>query len=133
MARVYATSAEAWPAPATPPANADVILRAASRVVDTLLTGVVYDTDVDGYPTDLDTVQALRDATVAVALEAEATGVLDAGSTQQWDSVSIGSVSMSGPRANTADSDVVTVGGLAVPPLAILALAGLGRPVVWVQ
>jgi hypothetical protein len=123
--RVYALSTDAWPT--DPPANADLLLRTASRVVDELLIGRVYDVDSDGLPTDTDVAQALQDATVSIALELEATGVLAAGSSQAWNSVSIATVSLSG-REPAEGSTVVL--GLPVPAAAIVALVDVGT--VWV-
>lgn len=63
---VYATVDEltAWLGD-YPPVNADVLLSRASLVVDQLLVGAVYPTDVAGLPTDAATVAALRDAACA--------------------------------------------------------------------
>jgi hypothetical protein len=48
-----------------PPVNADVLLARASLIVDQLLVGAVYPTDVAGLPTEAATVAALRDAACA--------------------------------------------------------------------
>lgn len=126
--RLYATTADAWPS--NPPANADLLLRTASRTVDRLLTGRAYDTDpATGLPTDTDVAQALQDATVAVALELAATGTMDAGSTTQYDAVGIGNVSLSG---RSAADGTVTVAGIPVPAAAIAALADVGPMAVYV-
>lgn len=127
--RLYATSADAWPETGTAPSNADLLLRAASRVVDHLLRGVVYDTDTAGLPTDPDVTTALRDATVAITLESEAVGLGTPGNTQQWESVQIGNVALSTLQDGSA-SDSLTVAGIPVPPLALTALADVGRRVV---
>lgn len=124
--RVYATPEQlaAYPGGSTvPDADADALLRTASRMVDRLLTGRVYDTDADGMPTDVDVLQALADAACAIATELVATGATAAGASLQWDSVGIGSVSLSGRKA--ADG-TVTVLGLPVPAAAIAALADVG-------
>lgn len=127
--RVYATTTDAWPT--TPPANADDLLSAASRVVDALLFGVVYDTTTTGMPSDTDVAEVLKEATVAIALEAEANGTLDPGSSREWESVAIGNVALSN-QPGASDSDTPNVMGLLVPAAARLALASLGRPsVVW--
>lgn len=125
MARIYATAAQAWPT--DPPANADLILRLASRVVDFLLVGRVYAVDTDSMPTHPDVVQALQDATVTIAHECVERGTLDAGGTSEWAAVSIGSVSLSG-RAE-ADGTVM-VSGIPVPPVALVYLSDVG--VRWV-
>lgn len=128
--RVYATSAqyESYTGGAAP-ANVSVLLRVASRVVDYLLRGVVYDVDAAGLPTDADVIQALQDATCAIAAECASTGALDSGGTQAWDSVSIGNVSLSG-RGTAAEA--VTVGGIPVPGVALVFLADVG-PLVVIQ
>lgn len=127
MARVYATAAQYEDfhglSAGAAPANIDALLRVSSRVVDHLLRGVVYETDAAGMPTDADVSTALTDATCAIAGEADATGALSPGSTQAWDSVAIGNVSLSG--RGTA-SEAVTVAGLNVPAQALLSLADVG-------
>lgn len=130
MARVYATSAQFTTyTGGTAPDNVDALLRIASRVVDVLLKAVVYDVDADGLPTDPDVAQSMADATCAIAAEASATGVLEAGGTQTWTSVGIGNVSLSG-RGTT--DETVTVDGIPVPGPALLALRSVG-PVVVIQ
>lgn len=128
MARVYADSAQytAYTGAAAP-ANVDTLLRIASRVVDVLLTAVVYDVDAAGLPTDPDVAEPMADATCAIAAEADATGALQAGGTQQWDSVGIGNVSLSGH--GTSD-ETVTVDGFPVPGPALLSLRSVGKVLV---
>lgn len=125
MARLYATPEQAWPT--DPPANADLILRLASRVVDHLLVGRVYAVDTDSMPTHPDVVQALQDATVTIAHECVERGTLEAGGTAEWQAVSIGSVSLSG-RVET--DGTVMVAGIPVPPVALIFLGDVG--VRWV-
>lgn len=128
MARVYATEAAyVTYTGAAAPANVALLLRIGSRVVDVLLTGIVYDVDAAGLPTDVDVAQSLSDATCAIAQEAAATGVMDAGGTQQWDSVGIGNVSLSG--RGTSEGTAVIL-GVPVPPVARLFLADVGTLVV---
>lgn len=131
MARVYADEAAyvAYTGGAAPD-NVALALRLASRVVDVLLTGVVYDVDTAGLPTDPDVAEALSDATCCIAQEAATTGILDAGGTQEWDSVGIGKVSLSG-RGTSQDTTVVL--GVPVPPAARLFLADVGDVVVIVK
>lgn len=121
MARLYATTAQAWPT--DPPANAALLIRTASRLVDVLLVTRAYDVDVDGMPTDADDVQAVQDACVSIAHELQTTGALDAGSTEQWQSVGIGSVSLSGRQASEG---TVKVAGLPVPGVALVYLSDVG-------
>lgn len=125
--RQYATAAQlaAYPGGDTiAPGDADARLRAASRVVDDCLTGVVYDTDpVTLLPTDPDVAQAMADATCAIAVEAQAAGLNTAGATQQWDQVRIGNVSLGG-RKDTTDTPVVS--GYPIPTDAVAALRSIG-------
>lgn len=130
--RQYADSAAlaAYPGgDAVAAGDADALLRTASRMVDQLLVGRVYDTDAAGYPTDPDNVQALEDATCAIAVELDATGATSGGATEAWDSVGIGSVKLSGRRAAEG---TVTVLGLPVPPLAVVHLLDVGNLRWWV-
>jgi len=102
MARVYATEAQlaAYGAPAgvVLPTGADALrqLTRASELVDLAIITAVYDTDtVTGLPTATAVTEALRDATCAqVAYWAE-TGD-QSGTGGQWQSVKIGSVSLTG-------------------------------------
>lgn len=106
------------------PPNVDVLLRAASRAVDILLVGRKYDVDpTTELPTNADDAQALSDAVCAIAAEAAALDVLDPGGTQAWESVSIGSVSLSGGSKATTG----VVAGMPIPPAAFLALHDVGR------
>lgn len=131
--RQYATAADlaAWPGGDTiPAADADARLRTASRVVDQCLTGVVYNTDpVTLLPTDTDVAKALSDAACAIAVEAQATGAWAAGGTQEYSSVTIGNVSLTG-RASAPGTPVVL--GLPVPVDAVIALQSVGAPSVTV-
>lgn len=113
--RVYSASTSYQPAS----------LRAASRIVDMLLKGRVYDVDVDLMPTDPDVAAAMAEATEAIAAEVEALGTLEAGSTQQWESVAIGSVQLSNLQGASA-ADPLLVMGVQVPPAALLALGDVG-------
>lgn len=133
MARVYATPAQYEDYSAREaPANVDALLRLSSRIVDTLLVGVVYDTDTAGMPTDPDVEQQLADATCAIARDSAIVGVLSGGGTSgQWDSISIGNVTLSG-RGGESSTAQVSVGGVPVPPDALTALAQVGPLVVMV-
>lgn len=128
--RVYATEAQyVTTTGGAAPDNVAYLLRVASRVVDVLLTAVVYDVDTDGYPTDTAVADAMADATCAIAAECASTGVLEAGGTQQWSSVGIGNVSLLG---HGVTEGTVTVLGVPVPASALLSLRSVG-PVVVVQ
>lgn len=121
MARLYATPEQAWPTDA--PDNAPALMRAASRLVDTLLRTRSYPVDTYGMPTDPDDAQAMQDAAVSIAHELTATGALEAGNTAEWQSVAIGSVSLSG-RMSRAGTTMVS--GLPVPGVALIYLDGVG-------
>jgi hypothetical protein len=109
--------------------DADAFLRTASRVVDECLKGVVYDADPDTLlATDADVAQAMADATCAIVVEANATGALTAGTSQQWANVSIGNVTLGG-RQTTEGTPLVL--GLPVPPAAVIALRSIGPVTVW--
>lgn len=132
MARIYATAADlpAYEGGDTVPADqADVLLRLASGVVDRLATGRRYDTDAAGMPTDPDIVQAFKDATCLIAIEAHATGLTTPGASSEWGQVGIGNVTLGG---RTMREGVQLIDGIPVPPLAVQALMGTGRVEVWV-
>lgn len=114
--------------------EADFYLKRASKVVDELLVGVVYDVDADKMPTDADVAEALSDATCAIALEAKANGSLGAGAVgnQKWTSVRIGDVQLSNLQ-DGPDFTPLVVLGLIVPADALLSLTGVGVLTVWAQ
>lgn len=124
--RQYATAAQLAASPggdSVPAEDADVLLRTASRMIDEALLGRVYDTDTTGMPTDPDHLQALVDACCAIAVELHAIGYNTAGGTQTWQSVGIGSVSLSGP--SKAEGTIVVM-GLPIPAAAVVALRTVG-------
>ena len=130
MARVYATEADlaAYGAPigVVLPTGADAVrqLKRASELVDLAIITAVYDTDtVTGLPTATAVTEALRDATCAqVAYWAE-TGD-QSGTSSQWQSVSIGSVSLS--RGTSGQQSGLSSGrSLAPQACTHLRLAGL--------
>lgn len=129
--RLYADAAAlaAYPGGSAVPAESvDALLRTASRVVDQLLRGIVYDTDpATLLPTDPDVAGALEDAACAIAVEAHATGALAAGGTQEWDSVKLATVALSGRKSRSGS---LTVAGVPVPTAALVALADVGPLVV---
>lgn len=75
MARIFATpqqladylDPDADPGPAVPPANAQRLLRNASREVSRITLCSEYDTDSGGMPTDADVLAAFVEATCAQA------------------------------------------------------------------
>ncbi|MFT4189870.1 MAG: hypothetical protein QM621_15005 [Aeromicrobium sp.] len=104
------------------------LLDAASRDVDELLIGAVYDTDHEGLPTRTSIVKALREAACAQAQWLDAIGDDDgAGAAQAVKSASLGSASYtidgaSQPGAGAATGSGRLIGGGAV---SILRVAGL--------
>lgn len=132
--RLYATSADLtaeYPDTAQP-ANVDTLLSVASGIVDKILVSAVYDTDVDGLPTDTDAAEAMKLATCALVAEWVAVSATLPGSSLVWDSVGIGNVSLSGLRGKGAD-DVPRVDGLPVPALAVTLLGSVGTRYTGVQ
>ncbi|WP_327368727.1 hypothetical protein [Streptomyces sp. NBC_01217] len=129
MARVYANPEQytAWTGQPAP-AGVERLLARASQDIDTALLTAVYDTDSTGTPTDPDIVATLADATCAQVEYQQATGDDGTGAAGQWDSVSIGPVSMSGRRARPQ-----AAGDLDLAPRAgrVLAAAGLLPGVIW--
>jgi hypothetical protein len=129
---VYADT-DAWTAEypdVAQPANADTLLLAASGLVDRLLVGVVYDVDENHAPTDDDIATLLRGATLALVAEwVTLSTMLPGGTSQDWDSISIGSVSLSKLRGSNVGG--LTLDGLPVPPLAVSLLAQVGPVQFW--
>jgi hypothetical protein len=128
-ARIYATTEQlaAWTGrPA--PADAERLLARASEDVDTALVAAVYDTDALGMPTNPAIVKALADAVCAQVEYQQETGDTGTGAASQWDSVSLGPVSLSGRKATTTGPN-----GLDLAPRADRALrrAGLLPGVIW--
>lgn len=133
--RVYATEAEylAFTDTTEAPAKLARLLASASRVVDYLLTARRYDVDdTTELPTDPDDAAAMRDATCVIAAEASELGLLEPGTSFQWESVSIGSVALSNLQGSS-DSDTPTVYGLPIPSEAQLILLDVGTRSVWVR
>jgi hypothetical protein len=128
MPRVYATPDQLADATGHPaPPDAERLLARASEDVDDALITAVYRTDADGMPTDPAIVAALTAATVAQVEYVAALGGDDTGAAGQWDSVSIGPVSMSGRRGGPVGS-AVDIGPRA---LRTLSRAGLLPGVIW--
>jgi hypothetical protein len=106
VARVYATRADliAYPPPPNitvpeEPEATRLLTRASERVDDALLTAV-YAVDSAGMPTDASVIEALKNATCAEVIDMIRNGSDDGDDEMsRWDSVSIGSVKLSGRRA----------------------------------
>jgi hypothetical protein len=98
-AGVYATSADYtdWSGQAAP-TDIDRLLARASEDIDDALLTALYCTDSDGMPTEVDVIDALRDATCAQVEYQQETGDTGTGAAGRWDSVSLGPVSLSGRK-----------------------------------
>ncbi|WP_405561914.1 hypothetical protein [Streptomyces sp. NBC_01180] len=129
MGRVYATPEQytAWTGQQAP-ADADRLLARASEDCDDALLSAVYAVDARGMPTDPAVITALAEAVCAQVEYRQATGDDGTGAADQWDSVSIGPVAMSGHRATPH-----AAGGVDLGPRAgrALARAGLLPGVIW--
>lgn len=130
MARVYATRADlvdyAPPSVTVPdePEATRVLTRASEDVDDALLTAV-YDVDTDDMPTDTKVIEAMKLATCAQAIERIRTGTEDGNDgLDGWDSVSIGSISLSGRRKS--DAGARSGSDLTAEAVGHLRRAGLG-------
>ncbi|MFD1940536.1 hypothetical protein ACFSKW_54685 [Nonomuraea mangrovi] len=117
----YATIADLVPAYVDPePADAELLLTRASRLVDGALLTAVYPVDEDGLPTETAHVTALKEATceqVAAWLEAGETGT---GATAEYRDVQIGSVRLA--RGGRGSETGAGGGGSAAARLAPQAL-----------
>lgn len=112
MARVYATAANitayGLPPGVVVPAEPEVtrVLTRASQRVDGALRSAVYLTDTAGLPTEQTVKDAMRDAVCAQVIHWQSNSGAEqaenGGGGTDWDSVSIGSVSLSG-RKSTSD------------------------------
>lgn len=116
---------------AEPPARS--LLRRASIVIEGLTVAARYDVDEDGYPTDLDVTEALREATCAQAVWFDETGD-PSGAEGRWQSLSLGTAALTKTGAGTS-AGAVSVAETRISPEAttILATAGLfaGVPRSW--
>ncbi|MGW1162733.1 hypothetical protein ACWD48_31945 [Streptomyces sp. NPDC002519] len=124
MARLpYATPEQlaAWTGQPAP-ADAERLLARAGEDIDSALLTAVYPVDDDGDPLDTEIQAALRDATCAQVEYQLAAGDDGTGAAGQWDSVSIGPVSLSGRSSRTSATT-----GVELAPRAdrILRRAGL--------
>ncbi|MGW0933320.1 hypothetical protein [Streptomyces sp. NPDC002644] len=128
MARVYATPDQLAAYTGQPaPADAERLLLRASQDIEAVTVTAVYDTDAVGLPTDPDIAEAMSTAVCAQVEWRAATSDDGTGAVGQWDSVSIGPVSMSGRRSGGASDGV----GLAPRAEQALRTAGLMPGVVW--
>lgn len=135
MPLVYATRAQLLdytPArfkskiPAEPEATR--LLTAASKEILLATRSAIYVTDTDGYPTETKKRQGFQDATCAQALWWAINTGEELGESDEYDSVKIGSVSLSKKSTSGARDAGLRVGGsnrLAPQAATELALAGL--------
>ncbi|WP_033215113.1 hypothetical protein [Streptomyces virginiae] len=111
------------------PADAERLLARAGEDIDSALLTALYRVDEDGDPLDPEVRAALANATCAQVEFQLAGGDDGTGAGGQWDSVSIGPVSLSGRSSRTAAA------GVELAPRADRALrrAGLtpGRVIGW--
>lgn len=126
MRRIYATPEQlvAWTGQSAP-AGAERLLARASEDIDAALLTAIYATDAAGFPTDAAVQCALADATCAQVEYWLAIGSDGVTTAEQWDSVSIGPVSLSG-RSNVPPTPAV-INGVEIAPraLRVLRTAGL--------
>lgn len=106
------------------PDTADLLLLRASRLVDQALLCAVYDVDDDGMPTDARVAAALREATCEQVAAWVAGGEDGTGVAGQYQSVSIGSVSLT-RAAGGAPGGGSASAGLCPQAWMILQQAGL--------
>ena len=106
--RIYATPEQlAAYTDVSAPDGADRLLARASEDVDSALLTAVYPVDDAGLPLDAELRDALRDAVCAQVEFWLAGGDDGTGAAGQWDSVSIGPVSLSGRSGGTAGASGV--------------------------
>lgn len=133
MARIYAETADLanyeGGSTLTDP-TASLLLRIASGIVDRCLVGRRYPHDANAMPTDPDDIQAMKDATCLIAIEANAAGIGKPGESSEWGQVSIGNVSLSNKQRAEG---VTLVDGVPVPVLAAQSLLSVGTNCVWVR
>ena len=123
--RIYATPAElADFTGEDAPANASALLRRASLLIDGLIITARDDTDDEGYPTDLEVTEALRDATCAQASWFDETGDVS-GAAGRFNSLSLGSFSGSGGGTGSGANTSAAESRLAPEAVQILQTAGL--------
>lgn len=103
------------------PADAERLLARADEDIDSALLTAVYPVNDNGDPLDPQIRAALADATCAQVEYQLAAGDDGTGAAGQWDSVSIGPVSLSGRSSRTS-----TTGGVDLAPRADRALRRAG-------
>lgn len=124
--RVYATESDylEFSEDEVAPDKIDSLLRRASAEVESHIRTAVYVTDEDGYPTDPDIADALRDATCAYVAYWDETDDIT-GAEAIAGPVKIGSVSLGGTSTGGASSRTPADTRIAHEALTILRNAGL--------
>lgn len=126
--QLYAYAPEKYKAKIPAEPEASRLLTSASKEVLLATRTAIYTTDTAGYPTDTKVRQAFTDATCAQALWWAINDGEETGSADEYDSVSIGSVSLSKKSGSGARSAGLPVGGsgrLCPQAATELAVAGL--------
>lgn len=119
--RSYATLTDlaGWLMSEPPAGSARRLIRATEKI-DQLLLGARYPVDDDGMPTDTDHITALKDAVCAqVEWWVETGDTTGSGVSTSWDSVQIGSVSLSRKKSGGASNSSPSQ---SVAPAAVAAL-----------
>ncbi|HEX9228364.1 MAG TPA: hypothetical protein VF885_17320 [Arthrobacter sp.] len=113
------------------PADVAKLLNRASLHIDGMLINAVYPVDEDGYPEELDTLETLKDATLAQAaywLETgDVSGAAAGAQSMGIGSVSIGGLKSAGDTARSKDSSRDAPEAVKLLRLAGLYTATVGR------
>jgi hypothetical protein len=125
VGRVYATPEQlaAWTGQPAP-AGACRLLARASEDIDSALLTAVYEVNGHGAPVEAHVAQALAAAVCAQVEHWLATGSDGVTIAEQWNSVSIGPVSLSG--RSSIPTPTMTVAGVELAPRAYRALHRVG-------
>lgn len=108
-------------------ASAASLIDRASTIVRSLTLTAVYDTDDNGDPTDQVVRGALRDATCAQVAWFEETGDTGSGAAGRFNSMSLGSASLSGGGTGSGTNTDAATAAISPEAVRILANAGLIR------
>lgn len=126
---VYATpddlAAEPWNLVPTDPQAAYSLLARAATIIRGLTITAIYATDPDGKATDPKIAAALRDATCAQAVWFDETGDTGSGATGRFNSMSLGSASLSGGGTGSGTNTSVDQGRYSPEAVQILQNTGL--------
>lgn len=106
-------------------ATATARLARAATIIRGLTLTAVYPVHADGSPRDTATAEALRDATCAQAVWFDETGDTGSGATGRFNSMSLGSASLSGGGTGSGTNTTVDQGRYSPEAVQILQNAGL--------